>query len=57
MAAGLGLLRIPPAQFWTMTPRELSFALGGMLGLPVGGQSQTLGRTELFALMQRFPDT
>jgi uncharacterized phage protein (TIGR02216 family) len=55
MAAGLGLLRLPPKQFWAMTPRELSYALGGMLGLP-GGSAQTLGRVELSALMQRFPD-
>jgi uncharacterized phage protein (TIGR02216 family) len=55
MAAGLGLLRLPPAQFWAMTPRELSFALGGALGLS-GVSAQAPGRTELSALMQRFPD-
>jgi hypothetical protein len=38
-----------------MTPRELSFALGGVLGIS-RGSGQTLGRTELSALMQRFPD-
>ena len=27
MAAGLGLLRLPPAHFWSMTPRELGAAL------------------------------
>ncbi|MEJ2124610.1 MAG: phage tail assembly chaperone [Alphaproteobacteria bacterium] len=56
MAAGLGLLCLPPAQFWAMTPRELSVALGGALGVSVGGLTQAPGQTELSALMQRFPD-
>lgn len=28
MAVGLGALRLPPAVFWSMTPRELDAALG-----------------------------
>ena len=32
MAAGLGLLRLPPAVFWSMTPKELEAALRGLLG-------------------------
>ena len=32
MAAGLGLLRLPPAHFWSMTPKELEAALRGLLG-------------------------
>ena len=32
MAAGLGLLRLRPADFWSMTPRELEAALRGLLG-------------------------
>lgn len=54
MAAGLGLLRLPPAHFWSMTPRELSAALEGVLG-----PDTTPGlpsRTDLDRLMLRFPD-
>ncbi|TCT07622.1 putative phage protein (TIGR02216 family) [Aquabacter spiritensis] len=51
MHAGLGLLRLPPDQFWRMTPRELAAALGG--GAAPGGG---LARPALDALMRRFPD-
>ena len=54
MALGLGLLRLPPAQFWSMTPRELAAALRGVLG--VSASEQPLSRTDLDALLQRFPD-
>jgi uncharacterized phage protein (TIGR02216 family) len=57
MAAGLGLLRVSPAQFWAMTPRELSLALRGLTGCSWGTASQPLNRHEFSALMQRFPDT
>ena len=55
MTAGLGLLRLPPASFWSMTPRELSAALRS---LP-GSNRETLVpmRADLDALMKRFPDT
>ncbi len=53
MAAGLGLLRLPPAQFWSMTPRELAAALRGGLGL---GPRTPIGRGDLTRLMDRFPD-
>jgi uncharacterized phage protein (TIGR02216 family) len=52
MAAGLGVLRLSPAAFWSMTPRELDAALGTVLG-PAGGPPS---RGELARLMQRFPD-
>jgi uncharacterized phage protein (TIGR02216 family) len=52
MAAGLGLLRLSPQQFWSMTPRELSAALRG---LGVVSRSP-LRRNELAGLMARFPD-
>ncbi len=54
MAAGLGTLRLSPRDFWSMTPRELSLALRGVAGLP--GSSTPFARTDLAALMQRFPD-
>ncbi|MEM1039809.1 MAG: rcc01693 family protein [Pseudomonadota bacterium] len=30
MAFGLGVLRLPPQQFWSLTPRELTAAMGTM---------------------------
>jgi uncharacterized phage protein (TIGR02216 family) len=42
------VLRLAPADFWAMTPRELALALKGAAGLPVRG--------DLDGLMQRFPD-
>jgi uncharacterized phage protein (TIGR02216 family) len=53
MAAGLGLLRLPPAVFWSMTPRELEAALRGLLG-PAG--DAPLARATLAQLMILFPD-
>ncbi len=54
MAAGLGLLGLPPPTFWAMTPRELEAAIRGRLGLdaPVSAPR----RHDLQQLMQRFPD-
>jgi uncharacterized phage protein (TIGR02216 family) len=54
MAAGLGLLRLRPADFWSMTPRELGAALQGLLGVATGGDP--LPRTALAELMRRYPD-
>ena len=54
MAVGLGLLRLPPAHFWSMTPRELDAALRGLLG-PVQSDAP-LPRAALTHLMSRFPD-
>ncbi len=54
MAAGLGLLRLEPRAFWSMTLRELQAALSVLTG-----PRQTdgpLGRSALEHLMQRFPD-
>jgi uncharacterized phage protein (TIGR02216 family) len=54
MAAGLGLLRLTPAAFWTMTPKELEAALRGLLG---PAQPDTpLPRSTLAQLMTRYPD-
>jgi len=53
MAAGLGLLRLPPAQFWSMTPRELAAAVSALLG-PAAPAPPT--RAALAGLMSRFPD-
>ena len=53
MAAGYGLLRLAPDQFWAMTPRELDAALAAITGHLSNSQ---IGRGELAALMQQFPD-
>lgn len=54
MAAGLGLLRLPPAVFWSMTPKELEAALRGFLGSTPADTA--LPRAALAQLMSRFPD-
>ena len=54
MAAGLGLLRFPPAIFWSSTPRELAAALRGLLGPAIA--DAPLPRAALAHLMSRFPD-
>lgn len=50
MAAGLGRLRLAPAAFWAMTPREFAAALG------VLGAGASFGAAGMAALMARFPD-
>ena len=51
MADGLGLLRLPPSVFWSMTPRELEAAFRGLLG-----PATPLPRATLAHLMSRYPD-
>ena len=54
MAFGLGVLKLPPADFWSMTPRELDAALAGHYG-----RARLQGppnRQELERLMAEFPD-
>ncbi|MBT0957059.1 phage tail assembly chaperone [Alphaproteobacteria bacterium KMM 3653] len=48
---GLGRLRLSPADFWALTPYELTL----MLGLEPGDAPLT--RARLDALTQAFPDT
>lgn len=52
MAAGLGLLRLPPDAFWRMTPRELAAALR-----PLAPSAPALDRAGFEDLLRRFPDT
>ena len=54
MTAGLGILRLAPRDFWSMTPRELDAALRGALGLVAA--TPTMTRADLVALMAEFPD-
>jgi uncharacterized phage protein (TIGR02216 family) len=48
---GLGVLRLSPAAFWAMTPRELALAMAA-----VTGGTAALRRTDLQDLMTRYPD-
>ncbi|WP_224701732.1 rcc01693 family protein [Devosia aquimaris] len=52
MRFGLGVLRLPPEQFWRMTPRELAAAWGALMG----DRAWPLERRDLDGLMERFPD-
>jgi len=52
MRFGLGVLRLPPRQFWAMTPRELASAIAGVCGVGPA----PLDRGALKALMRRYPD-
>lgn len=53
MAAGLGTLRLAPAQFWAMTPKELSAAVAGLYGRRA---DSALQRRDLQNLMMTYPD-
>ena len=50
MQAGLVVLRLRPADFWSLTPIELQI----MLGLAKG--QAPMGRDRLDALVSAFPD-
>ena len=57
MAFGLGVMRLAPAQFWAMTPRELFMAAEGLGGFRQGVEaSQHPSGEELRGLMQAYPD-
>ncbi|MBX3568758.1 MAG: phage tail assembly chaperone [Rhizobiaceae bacterium] len=51
MALGFGLLRLPPRDFWSMTPREIASAM------PAAPPREAPGRDDLAALMTAFPDS
>lgn len=48
---GFGVLRLSPAAFWAMTPRELAHAISA-----VTGATAPLRRSDLADLMTRYPD-
>ncbi|PSM18146.1 rcc01693 family protein [Nitratireductor sp. StC3] len=52
MAIGFGVLRLSPAQFWAMTPKEFACASG----LARHRHGAVPDRAVLEALMARFPD-
>ena len=52
MGFGFGILRLAPAVFWAMTPRELAAAMEGVFGPHQTG----LDRASFASLRARFPD-
>jgi len=52
MRFGLGVLRLPPDQFWKTTPREMARAIEAV----TGRTGAPLARAEFSALMNRYPD-
>jgi uncharacterized phage protein (TIGR02216 family) len=48
---GLGVLRLSPAAFWAMTPRELALAIEACTGA-----IRPMQRSDLQDLMTRYPD-
>ena len=60
MQIGLGVLRLAPSHFWSMTMAEFSAALAGWREAngaqgPAAGAPPT--RADLDDMMRRFPDT
>lgn len=55
MRLGLGVLRLAPDSFWSMTPAEFRLALEGAGVLAAGGTGP-MGRKRLSELMAAFPD-
>lgn len=53
MRLGLGVLRLDPDVFWSMTPAEFRYALEGAGVVPEGGG---MARSTLDTLMAAFPD-
>ncbi|KQZ01659.1 hypothetical protein ASD45_12945 [Pseudolabrys sp. Root1462] len=51
MGFGLGVLKLPPEQFWRMTPRELAYAIEAVIG-----RRAPLDRDGFAALMKSYPD-
>jgi len=56
MALGLGLLRLEPRAFWSMTPREVAAAARAILP-PAALREARPTRADLTRLMSRYPDT
>ncbi|MFD2175181.1 rcc01693 family protein [Rhodobacter lacus] len=50
MRAGIGGLKLRPAEFWALTPAELALLLG------VGTAPTPMSRATLAALSRRWPD-
>jgi uncharacterized phage protein (TIGR02216 family) len=49
---GVGVLKLPPQHFWSMTPRELAHAIRAVRG----DLAPPITRDEFNALLRAFPD-
>jgi uncharacterized phage protein (TIGR02216 family) len=52
MTVGLGLMRLSPAAFWAMTPREFAAAAAAF----APDREGPIGRERLAEMMGRYPD-
>ena len=52
----MGVLGIPPSEFWNMGLPELYLAIDGYKEANTNEESQPLSKDELFDLMERYPD-
>lgn len=52
MAIGFGVLRLSPAEFWSLSPREFAAALRGLYG----EGAPALSRATFEELRARYPD-
>jgi len=52
---GMGTLRLSPAAFWSMTPRELTLAARALTG-PAPAIAPPMEREAMAALRARYPD-
>ena len=53
-ALGLGVLRLSPESFWSLSPREFAAALRGAFGLTE--TPDPMSRADLESLLSRHPD-
>lgn len=56
MEIGLGILQIPPSEFWGMSLQEFYAACDGLQEYNSGGDKGPLTRDELSELMELYPD-
>jgi uncharacterized phage protein (TIGR02216 family) len=52
----VGMIGIPPAQFWEMSPIEVNLAVSGFKEFHGGRSTDPLSRDELERLMELHPD-
>jgi len=56
ISIGLGVLKIPPSEFWQMSLKELYLAIDGHQEATGAKAEQPLRKAELEELMLRYPD-
>ncbi|MGB0717725.1 MAG: phage tail assembly chaperone [Alphaproteobacteria bacterium] len=56
MEIGLGILQLPPSDFWGMSLSEFYAACDGLREFNGGTEQEPLSRSELQELMELYPD-